>query len=93
MVLGKHAVPGRPTYLINSRARACCICSRCGWGCLDIFSLIYHFSLGDGPIKNEIRPQRAVKPKNKGHISRSFRPTKKILAEPLCWAKKTISCD
>ena len=26
------------------RARAYCACSRCGWGCLDIFSLFYHFS-------------------------------------------------
>ena len=39
-------------------------------GCLDIFSLVYHFSLisfslslGDGPIKTEILSQRAVKPK------------------------------
>ena len=39
-----------------------------GGGCLDIFSLVYHFSLlspslGDGPIKTEILSQRAVKPK------------------------------
>ena len=42
-----------------------------GGGCLDIFSLIYHFSflssfslsLGDGPIWTEILSQRAVKPK------------------------------
>ena len=32
MVLGKLPVPGRPTYLDCSRARACCTCSRCGWG-------------------------------------------------------------
>ena len=56
MVLGKLSVPGRPTNLDYSRARAYCACSRCGWGCLDIFSLIYLFlvsfslSLGDGPI-------------------------------------------
>ena len=30
-----------PTDLNNGRARAC---SRCGQGCLDIFSLSYHFS-------------------------------------------------
>ena len=29
-VLGKLSVPGRPTYLDNSRARAYCACSRCG---------------------------------------------------------------
>ena len=43
-MLGKLPVPGRPTNLDYSRARADCACSRCGWGCLDIFSLNYHFS-------------------------------------------------
>ena len=56
MVLGKLPGPGRPANLDYSRARAYCACSGCGWGCLDIFSLAYHFSfffslsLGDGPI-------------------------------------------
>ena len=31
-MLGKLPVPGRPTYLDYSRARAYCACSRCGWG-------------------------------------------------------------
>ena len=47
MVLGKHPVPGRPTNLDYSSARAYCACSRCGLrgeGCLDIISLVYHFS-------------------------------------------------
>ena len=44
MVLGKLPVPGRPTNLDKSRARAYCACRRCGWGCLDIFSLICLFS-------------------------------------------------
>ena len=44
MVLGKLPVPGRPTNLDYSRARAYCACSRRGWGLLDIFSLIYRFS-------------------------------------------------
>ena len=43
-MLGYLSVPGRPTNLDDSRARAYCACSRCGWGCLDIFSLIYLFS-------------------------------------------------
>ena len=45
MVLGKLPVPGRPTNLDYSRARAYGTCSRCGWGCLDIFllSIIYLF--------------------------------------------------
>ena len=42
MVLGKVSVPGRPTHLDNSRARAYCASSGCGWGgCLDIFPLVY----------------------------------------------------
>ena len=32
MVLGKLSVLGRPTTLVNSRARAYCACSRCGLG-------------------------------------------------------------
>ena len=44
MVLGKLPVQGRPTDLDYSRARAYCAYSRCGWGCLDIFTLIYLFS-------------------------------------------------
>ena len=39
MVLGKLPVPGRPTNLDKSRARAV----GAGGGCLDIFSLVYHF--------------------------------------------------
>ena len=31
MVLGKLPVSGRPTYLDDSRARAYCACSGCGW--------------------------------------------------------------
>ena len=57
MVLGKLLVPGRPTILDYSRARAYCTCSRCGvvgGGGLNTFTLIYPFSffslsLGDGP--------------------------------------------
>ena len=35
-VLGRFPMPGRPTNLDNSRARAYCTCSRCEWGCFDI---------------------------------------------------------
>ena len=47
MVLDKLVVPGRPTNLVYSRARAYCACSRCGWGCLDFFlsSIVSFFSL------------------------------------------------
>ena len=68
-VLGKLPVPGCPTNLDYSRARAYCACHRCGWGVLGHFfsqlSLLFSFSLslGDGPIWTEILSQRAVKPK------------------------------
>ena len=44
MVLGNILVPGRPTNLDNSRARAYIeLAVGAGGGCLDIFSLIYFF--------------------------------------------------
>ena len=43
-MLGQLPVPGRPTNLDYSRARAYCACSRCGWGLFGHFFLIYHFS-------------------------------------------------
>ena len=55
MVLGKLPVPGRPTSLDKSRARAYCSC-RCGWGLFGHFyshlSFLSSFSLslGDDPI-------------------------------------------
>ena len=55
-VLGKLSVSGRPTSLDDSRARAYCACSRCGWGLFGHFlphlSFLFSFSLslGDGPI-------------------------------------------
>ena len=51
MVLGKLSVPGRPTNLDYSRARAYCACNGCGgvvWTFL-LSSIIFLF-LGDGPI-------------------------------------------
>ena len=68
-VPGNLPVPGRPTNLDYSRARAYCACSRCGWGLFGHFfshlSFLSSFSLslGDGPIWTEILSQRAVKPK------------------------------
>ena len=56
MVLGKLPVPGRPTSLDKSRARAYCSCSRCGWGLIGHFyshlSFLSSFSLslGDDPM-------------------------------------------
>ena len=39
MVLDKLSLPGRPTNLDNSRARAYCACSRCGLGLFGHFFL------------------------------------------------------
>ena len=56
MVLGKLPVPGRPTNLDQSRARAYCAYRRCGWGFFGHFfsrlSFLFSFSFsrGDGPI-------------------------------------------
>ena len=51
MVLnGKLTVPGGPTNLDLSRAKAFCFCSRCSGCCLDIFSLIYHLAGPCSPI-------------------------------------------
>ena len=55
MVLDKLPVSGRLTNSDSSKARAYCACSRCGWGCLDIFFHLsfqssFSFSLEDGPI-------------------------------------------
>ena len=67
MVLGKLLVPGRPTSLTKSRARAYCTCSRCMWGLFGHFysrlSFLLSFS-GDDPIWAEILSQGVVKPQN-----------------------------
>ena len=67
-MLGKLPVPGRPANLYYSTARTSALAVGAGGGCLDIFSLIFHFSsfslsLGDDPIQTEILSQRAIKPK------------------------------
>ena len=69
MVLGELPVSGRLTNLDESRTRAYCACSGCGWELFGhLFSHLsflfsFSLSLGDGPIKTEILCQRAVKPK------------------------------
>ena len=45
MVLGKLSVPGHPTNLDNSMARAYCACSRCWLGLFGHFFLSSVFSL------------------------------------------------
>ena len=56
MVMGKLPMPGHPTYLDYSRARAYCACSQGRWGLFVHFfshlSFLFSFSLslGDGLI-------------------------------------------
>ena len=55
-VLYNLPMPGRPTDLDYSRARAYRACSRCGWGLFGHFfshlslPISFSFFLGDGPI-------------------------------------------
>ena len=44
MVLGKLPVPGRPTIWIKVGQGLTALAVGAGWGCLDIFTLIYPFS-------------------------------------------------
>ena len=52
----KLSVPGHPTSLDDSRARAYCACSRCRWELFGhffphlSFLLSFSLSLGEGPI-------------------------------------------
>ena len=43
MVLGKLPVPGRPTTWITVGKGPTALAVGAGEGCLDIFSLVYHF--------------------------------------------------
>ena len=55
MVLGKLPVPGHPTTLDDSRARAYCACSMCGWGLFGPFysPLSFIFSLLFFPLSGK----------------------------------------
>ena len=73
MVLGKLPMQGRPTILITVGQGPIALAVGAGGGGVDIFTLIYPFSLslGDGSIQTEILSQRAVKPKTTN--------------QPTCW--------
>ena len=45
MVLGKLPVPGRPTILMIVGQGPIALAVGASGGCLDIFSLVYHFSI------------------------------------------------
>ena len=74
MVLGKLPVPGRPTNLDNSGARAYCACSRCGRRLFGFFFLssittLFFLPLWDTAryrlkycIKGPLNPKQPTKP-------------------------------
>ena len=87
-MLGRLSVPRRPTYLDNSRARTYCACSRCGWGCLDIFlSSIFSLlspSLEDRPIKTG--PLNQKHPTNQSIIVLLQNSARKVIQRtPYCF--------
>ena len=84
MVLGKLPVPGRPTNLDYSRARAYCTCSRCGWGLFGHFSLVYLFSFPSPSLWETTRyrlkyclkgPLSPKQPTNQPTVRPSVRPS------------------
>ena len=84
MVLGKLPVPGRPTNLDDSGARAYCAGSRCGWGLFGHFSLVYHLSfLSTSLWETEILSQKVVKPKTTNQPTKPSR-------EPKCQGRKNV---
>ena len=79
MVLGKLPVPGRPAIWIRVGQGPAALAADAGWGCLDIFTLIYPFSpfspsRGNGLIETEILSQRAIKPKTTKQPTKSISP-------------------
>ena len=77
MVLGKLPVPGRPTNLDKSRARAYCACRRCGWRLFGHFSLVYHFSFLSPSLWETARYR--LKYRLKGPLSPN-QPTNQIMS-------------
>ena len=65
--VGKVPVPGRPTNLDYSVARAYCAGGAVWTFFLSYIIFLYPF-LGNGPIYTEILSQRAVKPKTTNQL-------------------------
>ena len=55
MVLGKLRVPGRPTIWITVGQGLTVLAVGAGGGCLDIFSLVYHFSFLSPSLRETAR--------------------------------------
>ena len=70
-MLGKLPVPGRPTYLEQSRAGAYCACSRCGWALFGHFFLSSIISLFFLPLSGPI----CLHTVSKGREAQNNQPT------------------
>ena len=90
MVLGKLPVPGSPTNLDHIRARPTALAVGAGGGCLDIFSLVYHFSFLSSSLWETARyrlkyclkgPLSPKQPTNHPIFSTFLRPFKRGLDE------------
>ena len=83
MVLGEFPVPGRPTNLYYSRARADCACSKCGFGLFEHFFLSSIFSLlstspwETGRYRLKYLSQRVIKAKT------TIQPVSEIICKVL----------
>ena len=95
MVLGKLLASGRPTTLDNSRARPTALTVGAGGGCLDIFSLVYHFSFLSPSLWETARYR--LKYCLKGPLSRKQpinQPTIKLgEIEPQCFSNRPVYID
>ena len=79
-MLGRHIVPGRPTNLDNSWARAYCVCSRFGWGLFGHFfsrlSFLFFLPLCETAryrlkycLKGPLNPNNQLTKITRSHIS------------------------
>ena len=77
MVLDKLPVPGRPTIWMIVGQGSTVLAVGVGGGCLDIFSLIYHFSLLSPSLWETARYR--LKYCLKGPLSQNNQPTNQLL--------------
>ena len=98
MVLGKLPVPGRHTNLDYSTARACCACSRCGWGLVWTFFLSSVISLLSPSLRETARyrlkyclkgPLSPKQPTNQPHQTDRRGPPPAGMEE---WEEKVNKC-
>ena len=76
MVLGTLPVLGRPTIWITVGQGPVALAVGADWGCLDVFSLVYHFSFLSPSLwktaryrlKYCLEARRAVKPKTTNQL-------------------------